>query len=247
MSRASMAASFSDAMTPSMALVLASRAWRPLRRTHHPHGDNGEVRRHAHFTMAGKGNAADHFVIVCEGRGEKGGGKGQRAGGEKGLEHFKSAPDEFPALMWRRIAALECVTLRDWRRLAGNLRQGRVETGPVRGSIGPDRHLRLQEIRIVKGAGADEDQVRPGFGLAEQRCSAFGQKPRCMRFPLSATLSCQMTLPCSEKESERKHTLTMPFPRLDIGRGGTNTPARQGECPIPKTVLPCTGIRRMLP
>src|SRR6185503_2021834 len=42
----------------------------------------------------------------------------------------------------------------------------------------------------------------------------LGQNPRCMRLPLSAMLSCQLTLPSTENESERKHTLTMPFPPL---------------------------------
>ena len=105
-------------------------------------------------------------------------------------------------------------SLRHGRWLAGYLRQGGIEAGPVRGCISPNSHLRPHEIWIIKGSGTDEDQVRPGFGLAEQGRSAGGQNPRCMRLPLSAMLSCQLTLPCTENESERKHTLTMPFPPL---------------------------------
>ena len=86
MSRASMAACFQRCHDAFHRLGIGIKGFaRRCGGAHHPHGDDGEVRRHAHFAMAGEGNAADQLIVVGKGGGEAGGGKGSALAAKKGL------------------------------------------------------------------------------------------------------------------------------------------------------------------
>lgn len=61
-----------------------------------------------------------------------------------------------------------------WGWLAGPVRQGFIDAGPGRGLSRPDRCGGPGNLRIVKRARPDKDEVRTGVRLAEQMCSAGG-------------------------------------------------------------------------
>src|SRR4029077_6077060 len=54
------------------------------------------------------------------------------------------------------------------RRLPLDVRDALIEASPARRTRGPDRHGRSCQLRVVKGAGAHEDQVRPRRRTGEQ-------------------------------------------------------------------------------
>ena len=72
-------------------------------------------------------------------------------------------------------------------RLLVDLRQPRVDAGPMRCGRCPNRHCRIREIRVIKSSDPHENQMRPHLSFAEERRTARRTESTmqsCCRFPL---------------------------------------------------------------